>query len=215
MGFLPRCPPSVKGSRFARNVTRLASANLLAQSLLLASAPLLTRIYTPADFGALGVFMAITSIGLAFGTARFEWSMPNPRSATQAGALLLFGMATLALTCICVLAVLLAARLGGLPAAWARSDGVWWLLPARARRQRPATTAGRHVHVRGAELRSMSRVTLLQSCSHLLTVLGIGWLFGAAAGVWGLTSRRAGRGLRRGRRACGFRRAGCAGYSSG
>jgi O-antigen/teichoic acid export membrane protein len=185
MGFVPRCVLRVKGSRFAGNVTRLASANLLAQALLLVSAPLLTRMYTPADFGALGVFVAVTSIGLAFCTARFEWSIPNPRSAAQGAALLLLGVAVLALTSICIVAGLLAAAIGRVSSPWALGDGIWWLLPV-------AIAGGGFLqllqswHVRDGELRSMSRAALLQSCSHVLTVLGLGWALGPAGGVWGL-----------------------------
>ncbi len=185
VGPLAGVPARVSASRFARNVVRLATANLLAQSALLLSAPLLTRIYTPEDFGTLGVFMAVASIGLAFGTARFEWSMPNPTSPTQASALLLFGALALGLTIIGVVAGLFTAHCAPLPTVWGRPAPVWWLLPV--------VLAGSGLlqllqawHVRGAELRSLSAATLLQSCSHVLTVVAAGLVFGATAGVWGL-----------------------------
>lgn len=175
----------MSGSRFARNVVRLATANVLAQSVLLLSAPLLTRIYTPENFGALGVFMAIASIGLAFGTGRLEWSMPNPRSATQASALLLLGALALGLTSLAVVAGLITAHWARLPTAWGTLGLVWWLLPV--------VLAGSGLlqllqawHVRGAELRSLGAATLLQSCSQVLTVVAAGLVFGPTAGVWGL-----------------------------
>jgi O-antigen/teichoic acid export membrane protein len=173
------------GSRFARNVLRVAGANALAQALLLVSAPLLTRLYAPGDFGVLGVFMALASIGMAFATARLEWSMPNPRSPTQAAALLACGVLLLAAVCVA-----LAAGLPWLPPAWLPPD--WreirpalWLLPV--------VLAGHGLvqllqawHVRGAELRALGQVKLWQSAAQVAVALGAGLALGAAGGPWGL-----------------------------
>jgi len=70
---------------------------VLAQLLPLLAAPLLARLYTPDDFGALALFSAVASLLLAFSSWRFDWSVPNTSSETLAAALLLFGAAALLL----------------------------------------------------------------------------------------------------------------------
>ena len=80
-----------QGSRFRRNIVKVVRANVLAQALPLLAAPLLTRLYAPADFGALALFASALSLALAFATLRLEWSLPNARSASAAAALLVLG----------------------------------------------------------------------------------------------------------------------------
>ena len=48
--------------RFLRRFTMLSGGQVLAQLLVLASSPILTRVYTPAEFGVYGVFTALTGI---------------------------------------------------------------------------------------------------------------------------------------------------------
>ena len=79
-------------SRFTRNVLVVGGANVLAQALPVFAAPLLTRLYTPTDFGAIAVFASALSMTLAVATARFDWSVPNARSNTSAAALMLLGV---------------------------------------------------------------------------------------------------------------------------
>lgn len=82
-------------ARFRSNFFKIAKANVLAQLLPLLAAPLLTRLYTPEDFGALALFSAAASLLLAFSSWRFDWSVPNTSSKTLAVALLLFGSVAL------------------------------------------------------------------------------------------------------------------------
>lgn len=49
-------------SEYAKNILSVFTANTIAQFLPLISAPILTRIYTPADYGVLGVIMSITGL---------------------------------------------------------------------------------------------------------------------------------------------------------
>lgn len=82
-------------SRFRSNFIKVARANVLAQLLPLLALPLLTRLYTPDDFGVLALFSSATSLLLAFSTWRFDWSIPNTSSETLTSALLLLGVLAL------------------------------------------------------------------------------------------------------------------------
>jgi O-antigen/teichoic acid export membrane protein len=180
-------------SRFARNVWQLAGANALAQALPLVVAPLLTRLYTPADFAWLAVFTSATSLALAVGTGRFEWSVPSARSAGGAAALLVIG--ALALGGLVV--VLLAAG------PWLHAAlPVRWQLPAAAAALLPLAVAGGGLqqllqswHVRGGELSTAARAKVWQGVATAGVPLAaaplapspwshLGLIAGAVAGSW-------------------------------
>ena len=81
----------IKISRFRRNFIVIARANALVQGLSLFATPVLTRLYSPDDFGVAALFSSVLSLFLAFSTLRFEWSIPNAKSKGQAASLILIG----------------------------------------------------------------------------------------------------------------------------
>ena len=58
----------LRASTFFRNVATLVSGSALAQLVGLACAPILTRLYTPEDFGLLGIFMAVSAVAATIAT---------------------------------------------------------------------------------------------------------------------------------------------------
>jgi O-antigen/teichoic acid export membrane protein len=67
-------------SRYARNVITLMTGTGLAQAIPIAISPILTRLYTPEDFGIFAMFMAIASIASVLVTARYELAIMLPKS---------------------------------------------------------------------------------------------------------------------------------------
>ena len=65
-------------SRFARNVAVVSAGSAMGQGLLIVSAPLLTRLYTPADFGVLAVYVSIVSILVVVASLRYEMAINLP-----------------------------------------------------------------------------------------------------------------------------------------
>lgn len=72
------------------SVGTLVFATAIGQVLVLSITPLLTRLYTPSDFGVMAVFVAITSMILVVSSGRYEFSIPLPVLERDA-RLLLFG----------------------------------------------------------------------------------------------------------------------------
>lgn len=162
-------------SRFARNILVVLGANVVAQALPVLAAPLLTRLYTPADFGAIAIFASALSMALAVATARFDWSVPNARSSTSAAALMLLGAAIL-LTCTLVIALVWVWT----PSLWGILGTFGWLLPltvlgAGAQQLLQAW------HVRHATLPSVGKAKVAQS----IATVGVS-IAAAGAGFWGL-----------------------------
>ncbi|KYZ76418.1 hypothetical protein AXX12_08265 [Anaerosporomusa subterranea] len=73
-----------KNGQIAHDFTILMSGTVISQLLLLASSPLLTRLYTPKDFGIFGLSMAITNVLALIVTGRYELAIILPRELTEA-----------------------------------------------------------------------------------------------------------------------------------
>ncbi|NRP15028.1 lipopolysaccharide biosynthesis protein [Marinobacterium sp. xm-a-152] len=75
---------SVLGNKFAKNVGVLVGGASASQLLLILASPVLTRLYTPEDFGVLSVYMAIISIFVVIAGLRYELAIALPENEEQA-----------------------------------------------------------------------------------------------------------------------------------
>ena len=89
-------------SEFSRNVLTLMTGTTIAQAIPIAISPILTRIYTPEDFGLLALFVAITSIFGSIANGRYELAIMLPEKDEDA-----INIAALSLLIAIVFSVLL------------------------------------------------------------------------------------------------------------
>jgi O-antigen/teichoic acid export membrane protein len=80
-----------KGSEFSRNVLTLMTGTTIAQAIPIAISPILTRIYTPEDFGLLSLFVAITVVFGSIVNGRYELAIMLPKKDSDAVNLLALG----------------------------------------------------------------------------------------------------------------------------
>ncbi len=119
-----------KKNRFVRRLLSLTSGTIGAQLLLVASSPVLTRLYTPGDFGVFAVFLSLVTILGILTTLRYELGIPLARTESEASALTWLGVLVALFWCVALLLVVaftdgwLPSRLG-IPAL----AGVLWILP--------------------------------------------------------------------------------------
>jgi O-antigen/teichoic acid export membrane protein len=66
-------------SEFSRNVLTLMTGTTIAQAIPIAISPILTRIYTPEDFGVFALFLAITSIFGSIASGKYELAIMLPK----------------------------------------------------------------------------------------------------------------------------------------
>ncbi|MDQ1337575.1 MAG: hypothetical protein QG617_542 [Campylobacterota bacterium] len=66
-------------SEFSRNVLTLMTGTTIAQAIPIAISPILTRIYTPEDFGVFALYMSIASILSVVATGRYEMAIMLPK----------------------------------------------------------------------------------------------------------------------------------------
>lgn len=71
-------------SKFSRNVITLMSGTVIAQAIPIAISPILTRIYTPDDFGVFSLYMSISLIGSVIATGRYELAILLPKKDSEA-----------------------------------------------------------------------------------------------------------------------------------
>jgi O-antigen/teichoic acid export membrane protein len=76
------------GGGFGRSVVTLASGTAVAQLLLALAMPVLTRLYTPADYGSLAVYSSTLTVLLVVASLRYELAIPLPDDEPTAAALL-------------------------------------------------------------------------------------------------------------------------------
>jgi O-antigen/teichoic acid export membrane protein len=84
------------GGAFARGVVTLASGTAIAQLVLALAVPLLTRLYTPADYGALAVYSSTLTVLVVVASLRYEAAIPLPEDDATAGSLLALSFVLLA-----------------------------------------------------------------------------------------------------------------------
>lgn len=117
-------------NRFARSVTILAGGTAAGQALLVLAAPILTRLYTPEDFGLLAVFAALLAVISVIASLRYELAIPLPEDDLEAAHVVALGLILVACMATASAALILAfsgqiSKLLGVPAM----AGLFWLLP--------------------------------------------------------------------------------------
>ena len=77
---------------FMGNVLTLVTGTTIAQALPIAIMPILTRLYTPEEFGVFALYLAITSVFAVIATARYELAIMQPRDDVDAASLVIVSL---------------------------------------------------------------------------------------------------------------------------
>lgn len=105
----------------------LAGGAAIAQGITVGVTPLLTRLFSPEEFGMLAVFTSALTILLAVSSLRYEFALPQVRNKKQAKALVYLCLGLLLVTSLLVSIFLVLASLLGF--AFLDELGFIWLLP--------------------------------------------------------------------------------------
>ncbi len=115
---------------FRLKVLQVAGGTAVAQGLLIMASPILTRLYTPADFGVLVVYVSILALLVIVASLRYEYALPIPADDGEAVNLLaVFLLLVASTTC---LASLLLYALQDRILAWMDAPALGpylWLVP--------------------------------------------------------------------------------------
>lgn len=89
---------------FTKNVFKLLTGSVLAQIINIGLLPVITRLYTPKDYGLFVVFLSVLMIIFPFSTLRFNYALMLPKNDDEAFHLLLLSLVSV--TCISIIVFL-------------------------------------------------------------------------------------------------------------
>jgi len=93
-------------TEFGRNIVKLLTGTTIAQAIPVLITPVLTRLYTPEEFGVFALFFSIVTIGALIATGRYEVAMMLPKSRANAKHLILLSLSISAVFNISLLVIL-------------------------------------------------------------------------------------------------------------
>lgn len=82
----------VKKGDFVKNVLTLITGTTIAQAIPIAISPILTRLYTPEEFGVFALYFSIVSIIAIFATGRYEQAIMLPVKDRDASNIVMLAM---------------------------------------------------------------------------------------------------------------------------
>ena len=95
-------------SEYASNVLTLMTGNTIAQAIPIGISPILTRLYTPEEFGVWALYLAITALVSVIATGRYELAVMLPDHDKDAiNILCLSVIIAFAVSCVVLLAIIL------------------------------------------------------------------------------------------------------------
>lgn len=77
----------IRASEFYKNVLTLVSGTAIAQTIPVLISPLLTRLYSPSDFGLIALYLAIVNIFVIVATGRYNLAIMLPEDEKEASDL--------------------------------------------------------------------------------------------------------------------------------
>lgn len=197
--IIKRLVNRIRGSVFGKSVLMLAGGTAIAQVLNIATSPIISRLFSPDDFGVLSVYTSILSIVAVFATLRYEFAIPiaeDDKSAINVLALTLGSVALISLISLAVfsffgdaIATLLNAQ-QLTPYFWLVSLGVL---------ASGTYVAFRYWAFRKKNFKTITRTTVNQSVAHqAINLLWgffiggpigliVGTIVGRSAGIWTLS----------------------------
>lgn len=168
---------------FLTGVAALMTGTALAQAIPALAAPVLTRLYTPSDFGALALFTSITAVCGVIACARYELAvvLPDDEDDARALAYLSIGLAA-TLACVLQLVLLVAspwvARQVGSP-----SIAPWLLLVPVVVFLMGLFNALNYVITRSADFQLLARARVAQALAGSGSQVGFGTVWAGPGGL--------------------------------
>jgi len=176
----------VRREGYLQSVGVLAGSAVFAHGITAACLPLLSRLYTPAEFSVLALFVGIASVFSAIVALRFDIAIPIPAQDSVAINLLVLSLGIAAALSVLLMLViwLLPDRVVAL-AGQPLLAQVLWLLPVAAF-SASASSALQSWFIRRKQFPALAQSRLLQSAASSGTQIGLGILqFGPVGLVFG------------------------------
>lgn len=169
--------------RFARSVAVLAGGTALGQAIVVLASPIVTRLYTPGDFGVLAVYSSILGILSVIASLRYELGISLPEKDEDAANLLALSLGTVVFTALLV--VIGTWLLGAQIVHWANASALrpyLWLLPVGVVMVGTYNVLN-YWAVRKQDFTRIARTKLNQGVGSVTTQIGLGLLKSGPLGL--------------------------------
>jgi O-antigen/teichoic acid export membrane protein len=163
---------------FARNVASVGGGAAAGQAIVLVASPVLTRLYTPEEFGVLAVFASVIGILMSISAARYEIAIPIPNSDSASAALTVLGLCFV--MCITLASAAGVLFFGDTFVSWTNTDALkpyLWFIPIGLLGIGVYRVLNYWV-VRRRAYTVVARTKISQNISRVVSQVGLG-LFGA------------------------------------
>jgi len=94
-------------SEFSKNVITLITGTTFSQIIPLCAMPILSRLFTPEEFGVYAFYFSIVTLLIVFSTGRYEFAIPLPKEKKDAWHILVLSLLILCIFCL-ILALIIA-----------------------------------------------------------------------------------------------------------
>jgi len=119
-------------SKFFKDALTVTIGNSSAQLISVLTIPVITRIYSPEEYGAYNLFLALVMFFLPISSWRYNAALMLPRNNARAFSLFIISLIAVVSTVImCVIGLQLAEKLNIFPEIWAEKDMslILWIIP--------------------------------------------------------------------------------------
>ncbi len=168
----------IRSSAFARNVGVLATGSLFAQAIGMASAPVVTRLYAPAEYASLALFLTIVGTMAPAVAGRYDSAIVIARRDADRDTLLALSMWVAAAVSLIVFVVWLLTADAFVAMLNAETLGAWWWAIPPFLLVTSAATSLRFFANRHEHYTLISRVAMTQAIVGAAVTIGLG--------LWGL-----------------------------
>lgn len=176
----------IPSGSFSKNVLTLFTGSAVAQAIPILATPVLTRIFTPDDFGVLAVYIALVSFFAIISSGRYELAIMLPREKKDAGVIVKLSL-VIAIT-VSVISLFIILFSGEYIAVWFKNERIlkWiWLIPVSVFLTSIYQIMN-YWNTRQKEFKTMAQARVTQSIGNVGTNVGLGYSiqgpFGLIAG---------------------------------
>lgn len=168
---------------FVRHVFVLLGGTAVAHAVTLLALPVLTRLYSPEEFGVSGVFVALLGIVSVGSAWRYEIALPLPRDDASATNLLVVALCCVALTTagVTLLVAFFGPELAALTKTEKLASYIWWLPVGVA--LTAASEVFRYWAIRKKAFARVARARVEQALGGVTAQLALGWAGSGALGL--------------------------------
>ena len=184
-GILRVVPAPLRGT-FARSVAILSSAALIQSALVLATSPILSRLFSPEEFGVAGLIYAFAAMATAASTGHyFLASMQTKRRVESVNIIALYWLIVLfTLSLACVIVMLIYYNPGISSSFGRQLGGNIFFIPTSMPLE-GGVTVGRIWELRRADYQSLFRNRLIEAGAMIVSQTAAGFAGIGAIGLIG------------------------------